>query len=796
MSKRVEQLKKEALITNYPIGIEKFKIVLETMKETNGEPQTLRRAKVIANVLDNMPIFIRDGELIVGNCASRPCGLEIEADYGIWDQDEVDGLKEDGFSVRPEDEEVLQELNKTSKPRTLVDAMNEVMGDSERLLPFLRSGMILPPWRAHAAGGGGGYAMSGYGLGPGLHLLCIDYEIPLKKGLNALIAECKENIEKLRYFESDSYERGIMYRSMIISMESMIRFANRFSALANELAKKESCPERKKELLQIADTCANVPANPPRNFREAIQAFWFIFIMINPSPTASIGRFDQYMYEYFKQDIDSGAITEEEVLEYLQCLRIKDMELNRISGKENRKKNSGMAKWHNMTIGGVKPDGSDASNRLTYLVIEAAIRCKVPHHTITLRVTDSTPDEIMLKALEAIQKGLSLPAFVSDRSYIEFFTRYGLDVENARDYVMTGCLDGNIPGRSRTISLGMFIAPKTLDLFLNQGIDHRTNLRVCNPVGDLNRFESYEEFESSFKKELLYMMELAAEKNNVENIVTRDLFPDPLRSAFMQDGIKLGKDLHNRTFPFENSVAMNPVGMINLANSLYAIKELVYNKKVVTLSEMKKALDDNWAGYEDLRKQCLELPKYGNDNNRIDSVAADLYKFWEKETLKLAAAYGGHHYPTGISVTSHQPGGTLCNATPDGRYHREVLADGSVSPAQGSDLEGPTGVLRSALKIDQGAFQAMLLNMKFHPTALQTEQDIQKLSAMIRTYFANGGKHIQFNVADETEMRQAQEIPEEHKELVVRIAGYSSFFVQLSKEMQDEVIKRTSNTKV
>ncbi|AOT69804.1 pyruvate formate lyase family protein [Geosporobacter ferrireducens] len=793
MSERIKKLKENVMKDTYPISIEKLKIVLKTIEESSGDPKILSRAKIIASVMDNMPIFIQEGELIVGNGSSKPCGLEIEADYGIWDEEEIQGLMDDGFEVTTKDASDLKELNKKNKPVTLVDTMNHVIKGNERLKSFMRSGMILPPWREKGAGGGGGYAMSGLGLGPGLHLICVDYEIPLKKGLNAIIEECKESLENIRFFDSDSYERSITLQSMIIALEAMIRLACRYAELANKLASREKDPQRKKELEEIARICRNVPANPAKTFKEAIQFFWFIFLSINPSPTASMGRLDQYLYPYYKADMEKGIISDEEVLEYLQCLRCKDMELNRISGKQNRLKNSGMAKWHNATIGGVKPDGSDASNKLTELLIDAALACPVPHHTLTLRIADSTPDSVIIKGLKAIQQGLSMPAFVSDQSYVRFFQRNGLPIEDARDYVMTGCLDGNIPGRTRTIACGMFIAPMVLDVFMNNGIDHKTGLKILPGMGDPSQYKTYGEFNTAFKNALAEAIKLGAEKSNIENIVTREMFPDPIRSAFFRDGTKVGLDFHRRRFDFENSVVMNPVGMINLANSLAVIRKLVFEDQILTMGELKKALDANWIGHEDLHKKCLEVPKFGNDIDYVDLIAKDLYQYWAEITETIDASYGGKCVPTGISVTSHQPGGLLCNATPDGRRHKEILADGCVSPAQGHDVNGPTVSLRSAMKIDQMAFQAMLLNMKFHPTALKSDEDLKKLAALVKIYFRNGGKHIQFNVADVETLRKAQLEPENYRDLVVRVAGYSAYFVQLSKEMQNEVIERTEH---
>ncbi|MFC1864130.1 pyruvate formate lyase family protein, partial [Thermodesulfobacteriota bacterium] len=465
-----------------------------------------------------------------------------------------------------------------------------------------------------------------------------------------------------------------------------------------------------------------------------------------------------------------------------------------ISGKEVRKRAVGKARWYNMTIGGIKSDGSDASNELSYLALEALMRCPTTHHTITMRIAESTPESLILKGLEAQAKGLSMPAFIGDPSYINFFTSYGVSLEHARDYCITGCLDANLAGRSRAITIGMFIVPKTLEFFLNDGVDSKTGLQVGNEVGDLDRFKTYDEFYSEFMEEFTNYMSMCAERNNAEAMSFGYALPDPLRSAFMVDGIKIGLDLYKRSYELQNNNLMNPVGMVNLGNSLFAIKKLVYEDKAVTLTEFKKALDADWVGYEDLRKMCLKIPKYGNDIKEVDSVVGNLYDHWVKTSNTMPAAFGGTQKATAISVTSHQPGGAITAATPDGRYEGDILADGCASPASGTDVNGPLAVFKSALNIPQDGFAAMLLNMKFHPMALKSVDDKKKLASAMKTYFFNGGKQVQFNVIDAETLREAQRRPDDHRDIMVRVAGFSAYFVQLTKEIQNEIIDRTAHS--
>jgi pyruvate-formate lyase len=791
MNKRIEMMKKRLVTDKNPICIEKFKVILKTEAENAYEMPVFRRGKSLANILDNIPIFILDGELIVGNSASKPFGLEIDVGFGTWNKFEIDALKEDGFILDPQDEAELLKLIERYPQFGATSGMNRIMLGNKRLEPYYRSGLTLPPWRDK--GVSGGTASSGLGLGPGWILVCPDYTLPLHKGLKAMIQECEDEIQALRFFETDSFERLVTLQSMKLSLEAAVRFAARFAKLASEMASKENDSRRKKELLEIAETCLWVPTNPARSFKEAIQTVWFMFLLFSPSPTTTIGRFDQYMYPFYKADIESGHITDEEVLEYLQCFRLKIMEINSISGKEVRKRAVGRARWYNMTIGGQKPDGSDATNELSYLVLEALMQCPTTHHTITMRVAESTPEHLILKGIEAQARGLSMPAFIGDPSYINFFTTYGVKLEHARDYCITGCLDANLPGRSRAITIGMFIVPKTLELFLNNGVDAKTGLRVGNKVGDLGGFKNFDEFYSAFLQEFTYYMSMGAERNNAEAMSFGYALPDPLRSAFMVDGIKIGLDFYKRSYELENNNLMNPVGMVNLGNSLYAIKKLVYEDKLITLPEFKKALDANWAGYDDLRKKCLKVPKYGNDVKAVDSLVGSLYAHWAKIANTLPAAFGGTQKATAISVTSHQPGGAITAATPDGRLNGDILADGCASPASGTDVKGPLAVFNSALNIPQDGFAAMLLNMKFHPMALKSEADKKKLASAIKTYFFNGGKQVQFNVVDSETLRQAQRNPQNYADLMVRVAGFSAYFVQLTREIQNEVIDRTAH---
>ncbi|MBN1255498.1 MAG: formate C-acetyltransferase [Deltaproteobacteria bacterium] len=793
MEDRLKNLKKSIEVDRFPLCIEKSRLLTESYKTTEGEPMILRRGKALENVLDNITIFIENDELIVGNAASKPMGLEFDFYAGLWSRDEIEGLKESGYSISADEEAEILEINEYWRGLNPNRRMGQLFDD--KVWAFMQSGMLLPPWKSKEEGSGGGYAESGMGLGPGFFLMTVDFEKVLTFGLNKIIKEAEEELKKVKADNSDSQEKTDFLRSVIIAHKAIIRFAHRFADLAEEMAKKESNQTRKKELERIANLCRQVPAKPARTFYEAIQSFWFIFLLTTPSPVASIGRFDQYMYPFYKKDIESGATTDAEVLELLQCLRIKDMQINRTSGTVARQKNAGMAKWHNMTIGGVTPTGKDATNELSYLILDAIKLCPTPHHTVTVRVHEGTPEPLMLKALEVVKIGIGMPAFVGDNSYIGFLLKEGVAPKDARDYAMSGCIDAAIPGKSRIGPYGMFITTKVLEAAMNDGIDPRTGVQLGPKTGAFTSFKSYDDFYNAFKKQLQYFLKLHAAKNNIELQVLAELFPDPVRSSLVDNGIKEGKALLDRTMPFENGAVMNPVGLVNVIDSLAAIKKLVFDEKKVSTEELKAALTANWEGngYADMRRMFLAAPKYGNNDKEADSIARDVYKLWADTTVQFETRLGGRHKPTGVSISAQWPGGAMTGATPDGRLAGECLADGTVSPMRGMDRRGPTAVINSASKIDQVPYQAALMNMKFHPSALKTTEDLRKLSFLIRTYFSQNGKHIQFNVVNKDTLVDAQQNPERHKDLIVRIAGYSAYFVTLGKPMQNEIIGRTEH---
>jgi len=782
-------------VDKYPFCAEKARLVIESWKQHEGLTPILARAYATAHYLANRTLFVEDDELIVGNVAAKPMGMEASCWGPFWDDYDLDMILQGKYTISDEDRKTLRELDSfwEGQGRQMYEWQGRFY-DDERMWPFIRSGVLCPPWKDKTKGRGSGSAGFGWGLGIGLSFFVPDYGKIIREGINKTLQEAKEELRNVRYVDNDSFDKAMYLQAVIIALEAMVRMYHRYGDVCLEAAEKCTDPQRKKELLRMADTCHWIAENPSRDFRDAIQNFWFYWMMITHG-TVPGGRFDQYMYPYYKKDIESGALTKEEALELIECLRIKIMQFNFVSGAaQQRDKWAGMARWHNFVIGGVDRDGNDATNELSYLVLQAAYEVRTPHYTITVRVNENTPDELMKKAMELVRTGIGMPAFVSDKSYIQGLVDQGVPIEEARDYALAGCLDLNLPGKSRINALGMFIVPKVLDITMHNGILRETGERIGPETGEMKDFKTFEDFYEAFKKQLYHFMSMYNEEHNILIRVTRIVNPDVVHSAFAHDGIKSGKDISERKMFYENASMLNPVGMVCVANSMAAIKDLVFDKKLFTMEELYKAIEANWEGCEHIRKLCLEAPKYGNNIDMVDNILADLYKFWVDSCNSFTSVYGVPPRPTGISITAHAPGGSYTCATPDGRRAGDTLPDGALSPAQGTDKNGPTAMLSSALKVNQDPFNAMLLNMKIHPSALKTDEDLMKLAALVKTYLLNGGKHIQFNVIDNEVLKKAQEKPEEYSDLIVRVAGYITYFTLLTKPVQDEIIARTAHT--
>ncbi len=799
MENRIDSLKRRTKVEKYRFCFEKAKLFTEEYQRCNDQPEIIRTAMAQAYMLDHIGIYIAEGELIVGSPASKEMG--IEADFwnkGVWTDEGIDSLVEEGnYEIHPDTAKEMKNLSRYW--RGIITDYKVLDLYDEEMWNWKRSGFLLPPGKSYESAAGNGFAGNGYTIcGDAADINQLDYGFIIKKGFLSFIADAEKELASMtpdKLVTADDYKKVEFLKAALIMQRAVIRFANRFADLAEQQAETCTDVERKRELSKIAETCRWVPANTPRNFQEAIQSFWFLFLMIVNRNTTPLGRFDQYMLPYYEMDKAHMENADEHVLELLQCLRIKFMQLKSTSGGATRKKWSGFARWNNMTIGGVTPEGKDATNPLSYLVIEAANRCRVPHHTITLRVHKDTPAELMQAALRLVRTGLGMPAFVGDRSYIQSMLDSEVPLEKARDYYMIGCIDPNVPEGFGHI-FSMIVPPLAFDTYLHNGRSPWLNMEIGPKTGDVRERETYESFVDGFIEHLDYYLRYHAKDNAMRYFIGRDILPDAFTASLFTDGIQVGKIGRYRDMPYKLGPTMDiGVGAINLVDSLYAIRELVYKTRAVTMKELLDALDSNWEGErgKEIRDMCVKLPKFGNNNSEVDEIAQDLYHRMTQCVKQIDSYRGGKYNAGGISITAYEPGGALVGATPDGRYAGETLADGCLSPAQGKDKKGPTAALNSALRVNQDEVMSMLMNMKVHPSALKTEEDLSKLGMLIKTYCQEGGKHIQFNVVNKETLEKAQEKPEEYEDLVVRVAGYSAYFIQLSKVVQRDIIDRTEH---
>lgn len=790
-------------VVNAPItlGIEKIKIALNTLDKTASMSNFAARSELLTAYLRELSVCIPEDDLIAGTGSSHFNGAELDYETGVWTQSELDSLRADTgdmYYISPEDEEELRGLaDQLDKAWTDTHSIGtEITWDNDRLRPFLKSGVTMPVLKQRDSVKNYPIGQTGIGLGPGATLCCLEYERVLNEGVRALINEAKECLANERVISEEAYRQHEYWTCLVKIFEAFISYAHRCADEADRQAGLCEDPVRKAELVRMAEICRHVPEYPARNFQEAVQSFWFVYLA-HSSNTMSGGRIDQILYPFYKKDKEAGIMTDEDALELIEDIRVKTSSFHTVKGSLKRGNHSGNARWHNFILGGCDKDGNDASNELTMLFMQSALELKVPHHTITLRVGDYTPLEVIKKGVEVISAGVGMPAFVSDDSYIKFFTNLGFDIEDARNYAICGCLDAVIPGKTRTQGVIFYNQPQVLDIFLHNGYCKFTGEDIGLKTGDPCDFKDYESFADAFYKQHEFFMALAAERSAIGS-AGRALFgSDPFRSALMHDGIKSGIQMERRHFePFDNSDAVMAVGGANVANSLVAIKKLIFEEKKYTMRQLIDALDANWEGYEDMRRDFQNAPKYGNNDDYADAVAADLYKRFATEAACCPNGHGDHCVPSGISISAHQPSGQCVGATPDGRKAGEILADGMISPEQGTDHNGPLAAFQSGMKIPQDDYQATLFNMKFSPSALKTDEDKMKLASVIKTYLTHGGKQIQMTVVDRETLVNAQARPEQYKNVIVRVAGYSAYFVTLTNMMQNEIISRTTNDEV
>ena len=769
-----------------PLSLERARLVTSSYKETDGLPIPIRRAKAFEKIVAEIPIYIDEGQLLVGDYGSRPMAVEWFPEYAV---DWVPGELEDGqspYKVAAEDIALINQICDYWKDKAVKESFLRYLGEEEvnRLWALTEEGAWVFGFFVEAQG------TRGWNVA--------DYPKAIRKGLLGILAEVEEELQRKPALDDTSFVKTYFLEALAIELKAAIRFSKRYAALARDLAKTAK-GKRRQELERIAAICDWVPANPARSFYEAIQTMWFCHLLMYWDAEGfgiSLGRVDQYLYPYYKQDIAEGKLSQEEAIELLECLRIKLSSKRNFVPRPVLETIAGDTQFHNCTLGGQTIDGKDATNELSFLWLEAAMRTRTPHPTLSVRWHEKLSPDFAMKAAELCRLGLGFPAWFGDKTSIPFLLEMGAPLEEARDYALAGCILHVIPHKTAATWPIVVSMPKVFELTLNDGVDPRLGKQLGPKTGRFEDFQTYEELYEAYKKQVKHFLGQASTYLNKTRLWRAQNLPLLFASCFFDDCIKRGQDIVGGGAHYQQTAQyLLPIGVVDVADSLTAVKKCVYEEGSVSKQELMHALEVNFKGKEDLRRFLLSAPKYGNDDDYADNIVADIYDWLTKMIGKVDALYGAKFANAPHNLSYQGATGRKVGALPSGRLAGLAVADGAVSPCQGADHKGPTAVINSCGKIDHLPIYGTLLNMKFHPSALKTKEGLLKFLALIRTYLDDyGGKHVQFNVVSRETLLDAQEHPDKYRNLVVRVAGYSALWVELDRTIQDEIIARTEHT--
>lgn len=755
----------------------------KSYQETEGEPEIIRRAKALARVLKELSIYIDEDELIVGRTTSKERGgmlfPEIQWEYILKEIELFSSRDWDKCGViSNQEKKMIEETLPYWKGKCTWDRFNAALpGD----ILALHGGVFFI----------GTSSMSGVHYGHET----IDYSRVLTKGLTGIKKEVQEKLATLDLTKLEDFKKYQFLQAVDITLDAAAAFVERYADLARSLAAKESNKERKTELEKIAAICSQVPLNPAGSFYEALQSIWFTHIVLRNEgwgPGLGFGRLDQYLYPFYKKDISDGIITEEDARELIGLFLIKVNDLAFVASSMNIETLAGFPTMVSITLGGVTPGGKDAINELSNLLLEAEEAVALNAEEITIRVSSSNSDAFLMKALEVSKKLRGKFKFVSDNTIISLLLNEGRPIEHARDYVLVGCFTPAVPSYSLDVTGGMVNVPMILELALNNGASRLTGKQVGPRTGDPREFKSYQEIWDAFKKQVEFFIPRMVTARNIDTQLYAEFAPCPFMSAFFKPCIENGKDIMaGGTAPYMRE-CFGFSGLPNVGDSLAAIKKVVFDDKLTDIARLIDALDKNFMGKDQLLHALSKSPKYGNDIDYVDMIINDIIVLFEGELSKYRGLFGSKPAVAVATGTGHLIMGTQVGATPEGRKAGEPFAEGGISPHQGRNTSGPTATLRSVTKLDHLKVRGgSVLNMKFNPDVFADEKKKSKFMSMLRTYCESGGYHVQFNIVSSETLRDAQKHPEKYKDLLVRVATYSAYFVELSPRMQEDIIART-----
>ncbi|WP_412779041.1 choline trimethylamine-lyase [Halodesulfovibrio aestuarii] len=758
--------------------------ITKIAKENPGMPKVLLRGKCFKYCCETAPLVIQDNELIVGAPCGAPRAGAFSPDIAWrWMKDEIDTIgsrPQDPFYISEEDKRYMRE---ELFPFWEGKSIDEYCEDQYREAGLWElSGESFVSDCSYHALNGGGDSNPGYDV------------ILMNKGMLDIQAEARGHLETLDYKNPDDIDKIYFYKSLIDTAEGIMIYARRISEYAAELAAKESNPQRKAELLKISEVNARVPAHKPETFWEAIQAVWTIesLLVVEENQTGmSIGRVDQYMYPYFKADLEAGRMTEYEAFDLAGCMLIKMSEMMWITNEGGSKFFAGYQPFVNMCVGGVKRDGTDATNDLTYLLMDAVRHVRVYQPSLATRVHNKSPHKYLKKIIEVIRSGMGFPAIHFDDAHIKMMLAKGVTIEDARDYCLMGCVEPQKSGRLyQWTSTGYTQWPICIELVLNHGVPLWYGKQVTPDAGPLEQFTTYEQFEEAVKDQIRYITKHTSVATVISQRVHRELAPKPLMSMMYEGCMENGRDVSSGGAMYNFGPGVVWSGLATYVDSMAAIKKLVFEEKKYTLAQMNEALKADFEGYAQVKADCAAAPKYGNDDDYADLIAADLVSFTEEEHRQYKTLYSVLSHGT-LSISNNTPFGQITGASAGGRGAWTPLSDG-ISPSHGVDYKGPTAIIKSVSKMSNDSMNiGMVHNFKIMSGLLETPQGEESLITLIRTASMLGNGEMQFNYLDNDVLIAAQKNPENYRDLVVRVAGYSAFFVELCKDVQDEIISRT-----
>lgn len=783
-TRRHKLLKMNYLRQKPSITIHRARIITQIDKENPGLPRILLRARAFRRCCETAPLVIQDNELIVGAPNGAPRAGAFSPDISWrWLRDELDTIGErpqDPFYVSEEDKKILREEIFPYWQGKSVDEYCEAQYREAGLWEL--SGESFVSDCSYHALNGGGDSNPGYDV------------ILMKKGMLDIRNEAREHLEKLDYANPDDLDKIYFYKSVIETTEGVMIYARRLSEYAASLAARETDPQRRAELERIAQVNARVPAHAPQTFHEAIQAVWTVesLLVVEENQTGmSIGRVDQYMYPFYKADLEAGRLTPCQAFDLAGCMLIKMSEMMWITSEGSSKFFAGYQPFVNMCVGGLTREGNDATNELTYLLMDAVRHVKIYQPSLATRVHNKSPREYLEKIVDVVRAGMGFPAVHFDDTHIKMMLAKGVSIEDARDYCLMGCVEPQKAGRLyQWTSTAYTQWPMAIELVLNHGVPLWYGKQVCPDMGPLSAFDTYEKFEAAVKEQIKYITRLSGTATVISQRVQRELAPKPLMSIMYEGCMENGRDVSAGGAMYNFGPGVVWSGLATYADSMAAIRKLVYDDKKYTLEELNEALKADFEGYDLVRRDCLAAPKYGNDDEYADSIAADIIEFTEREHRKIRTLYSTLSHGT-LSISNNTPFGMMTGASANGRRAWKPLSDG-ISPSQGSDVKGPTAIIKSVSRLGCDCMNiGQVHNFKLMSGLLETPEGRNSLISLIRTASIFGNGEMQFNYLTNETLLQAQQNPADYRDLVVRVAGYSAFFVELCQDVQNEIISRT-----